>query len=120
MVRGARRDSGVRTSSGVGPLPQPRAQTACLRSPFAHAEFRIVDTAAASQMEGVVAVLTAAEIDSVCKGWQCASRAYPGLVSPPQHALARDRAAYQGEPVAMVVATSRARAEDAVERIEVE
>jgi carbon-monoxide dehydrogenase large subunit len=93
---------------------------AFLRSPFPHAEFRIVDTGAASQMEGVVAVLTAAEIDSVCKGWQCVSRAYPGLISPPQHPLARDRAAYQGEPVAMVVATSRARAEDAVERIEVD
>src|SRR6266545_4687057 len=38
----------------------------------------------------------------------------------PQFALCRDRARYVGESVAMVVADSRARAEDAAERIEVD
>ena len=43
-----------------------------------------------------------------------------GLKSAPQHALAIDRVRWQGEPVAAVVATSRALAEDAAERIVVE
>ncbi len=42
------------------------------------------------------------------------------MKSAPQHAMAVDRACWQGEPVAAVVAHSRAEAEDAVELLEVE
>ncbi len=42
------------------------------------------------------------------------------LFSPQQHALAFNRAAFQGEPIAMVLAHSRAQAEDALELIEIE
>src|SRR5262249_27294427 len=45
---------------------------------------------------------------------------FPGLVSPEQRPLALKRAAYQGEPIVMALAVSRAVAEDALELIEVE
>jgi aerobic carbon-monoxide dehydrogenase large subunit len=93
---------------------------AFLRSPYPHAAFTFTSTQAAAALPGVAAVLTAAEIDTVCKPWRCESRAFPGLVSPEQRPLARDRASYQGEPVAMIVAESRALAEDALELIEVD
>jgi len=43
-----------------------------------------------------------------------------GLKSAPQHAIAIDRACWQGEAVAAVVATCRALAEDAAEAVVVE
>jgi carbon-monoxide dehydrogenase large subunit len=93
---------------------------AFLRSPFAHASFQVTDTAEAAGIDGVVAVLTAAELEPVCTGWKTVSRSFPGLVSPEQRPLAAGRAVYQGEPIAMVIAASRAIAEDALERIAVE
>ena len=44
----------------------------------------------------------------------------PGMKSPEQRALPRDRAAFQGEPIVLVVAHSRAIAEDALELITIE
>lgn len=93
---------------------------AFLRSPFPQARFRITDLAEARALPGVAAVLTEADLAPVCQPWQTVSAAFPGMVSPPQRALAKDYAAYQGEPVAMVLAASRAVAEDAAERIVVE
>lgn len=89
---------------------------AFLRSPYPHAAFKI-DATDAAAIEGVVCVLTSDEIDQVCRSWRCVSHSFPGMVSPEQRPLARDRAVYQGEPVALVIAHSRAVAEDAVERI---
>ena len=48
-------------------------------------------------------------------GWQI-----PGMVEPPRWALARDTVRHVGEPVAAVFAETRARAEDAAERVAVE
>jgi carbon-monoxide dehydrogenase large subunit len=93
---------------------------AFLRSPHAHATFKIVDTARASAIRGVVRVLTAEDIDTVCTPWNCVLENAPDLKSPIQRPLARDRAAFQGETIALVVAQSRAIAEDALEHIEVE
>ena len=93
---------------------------AFLRSPHPHASFAITDTAAAAAHSGVVRVLTADDIDEVCSSWKCVLRNAPDLVSPEQRALARDRAAFQGEPIAMVIARSRAIAEDALELISVD
>ncbi len=93
---------------------------AFLRSPYPHAGFRITGTAAASALPGVVAVLTEADLAPVCQPWQTRTGSAPGMVSPTQRALAKDEACYQGEPIAMVLALSRAVAEDAAELIEVE
>jgi aerobic carbon-monoxide dehydrogenase large subunit len=92
---------------------------AFLRSPFPHAEFTLGDLSRAASLAGVIAVLSAAELDSICRPWRCESKLFPGLVSPEQRPLALARAAYQGEPVAMVLAVSRAIAEDAIELIDV-
>jgi aerobic carbon-monoxide dehydrogenase large subunit len=93
---------------------------AFLRSPHANAMFAIGEISAALSMDGVLHVLTAADLDAVCRPWTCVSRSFPGMVSPEQRALAKDRAIYQGEPVAIVLARSRAIAEDALERIVVD
>jgi carbon-monoxide dehydrogenase large subunit len=92
-------------------------QTAFLRSPLPHARFAL-DVAPALAIPGVEAVLTAAELEAVCRPWRTESRAFTGLHSPPQGPLAKDRATWQGEPVAMVLAASRGIAEDAAEAIE--
>ena len=91
---------------------------AFLRSPYPHARFAF--TGLPTTMPGVAAVLTAADLRGVCSGWRCPTLAFPGLVSPEQLPLADERAAYQGEPVALVLADSRAVAEDALECIGVD
>ncbi|WP_043829359.1 xanthine dehydrogenase family protein molybdopterin-binding subunit [Muricoccus aerilatus] len=90
---------------------------AFLRSPFPHAAFRISDREAARTLPGVRAVLTAEDLVPACRSWRTQSLAFAGLVSPVQGPLARERAVYQGEPVALVLAASRAIAEDALELI---
>lgn len=91
-----------------------------LRSPYAHAEILAVDVAAASAHPGVARVLVWSDLAAVCKPWKTTSKAFPGLQSPVQYPLASARLAYQGEPVALVLARSRAVAEDAAELIDVD
>jgi aerobic carbon-monoxide dehydrogenase large subunit len=88
------------------------------RSPFPHARIRGVDTSAAAALPGVVAVLTAADLDGVA--YPMTQPAPEGLTSPGYPALARDKARMVGDPVALVLATSRAVAEDACELVEVD
>ncbi len=89
---------------------------AFVRSPHAHA--RILDIAAPARPG--VRVVTGREIAGICAPWRGTADHLPGLVSPPQYPLAVDRAAWQGEPVAAVVAGSRAAAEDAAEDVRVD
>jgi aerobic carbon-monoxide dehydrogenase large subunit len=97
---------------------------AFLRSPHAHARITRVDVSAAREREGVVAAYSAADLGHY---WQPG----PLLVPPPpvadlefhartQVPLAKDKVRHVGEPVALVVATSRYLAEDAIEAIEVD
>jgi carbon-monoxide dehydrogenase large subunit len=101
---------------------------AFLRSPHAHARVRAIRTDAARSMPGVVAVFTFHDLERWMKPLPLFGAVPPGLAAAirfdihqaPQYALCRDRAVYVGEIAAMVVADSRARAEDAVDRIEVD
>ncbi len=93
---------------------------AFLRSPHAHARIVSIALDQARLLPGVSAVYTADEILSVCKPWTTTFKLIPGHRSPPQPALAQERALWQGQPVALVIAASRAIAEDAVALIEVE
>ena len=101
---------------------------AFLRSPHAHARITRIRTDAAQAMPGVVAVFIHADLARWMKPLPLFGTAPPGLAAAvkfeirqtPQYALAKDRVRYVGEIVAMVVATDRGRAEDAVEAIEVE
>jgi 2-furoyl-CoA dehydrogenase large subunit len=88
---------------------------AVLRSPFAHARIARLDTSAASELPGVVGVLTGADVAEL-------SRPFPaGIESPiPQYAAAHETVRFVGEPVAVVVARDRYVAEDALELIDVE
>ena len=105
----------------VDDLVLPRmVDAAFIRSPFAHADVLGIDTAAARAVPGVIAVVTGAEIAERMTPWMGVMENQPALKSMPQYALAVDRALWQGEPVAVVVAETRAIAEDAAERVVVD
>jgi aerobic carbon-monoxide dehydrogenase large subunit len=98
--------------------PPGAAQVAFVRSPFAHA--RIGGIEAPAELEGVFAVITAADLEARVRdlpvmgiqGGEVAGEGHP--------VLARDEVRYAGQPVAAVLAESRALAEDAAELVEVD
>jgi carbon-monoxide dehydrogenase large subunit len=90
-----------------------------VRSPHPHAEIVSIDTAAAKHAPGVVAVFTAVEINPRCEPFIGVALHRPGHRSPPQRLFAAERALWQGQPVAVVVAESRAEAEDAAELVDI-
>jgi len=93
---------------------------AFLRSPHAHARITAIDTAPARALPGVVAVWTGAEMAQHVTPWVAVLTHLSGMRSPPQPPMAVDRVRWAGEPVAMVVARTRAEAEDALAAIAVE
>jgi carbon-monoxide dehydrogenase large subunit len=96
------------------------AHVVFFRSPHAHARVRRLDLGAAKAMPGVIAVVDGRALAQYCKPWVGVLGHLKGIKSPPQHAIAIDRACWQGEAVAAVVAETRAQAEDAAEHIEAE
>ena len=92
-----------------------------VRSPYGHAKILSIDVDAAKNHPGVALVMTGAELSEMCTGpWIGTLVCFEGMKSAPQYAMAVDRACWQGEPVVMVVAGSRAVAEDAAELVSVE
>lgn len=77
---------------------------------FAHARITRIDTAAARKIPGVVAVLTADDLPT--RNRQPSSRQTT--------TLAREVVRYRGEPVALVLATSLAAAEDGVAALQID
>src|SRR6187551_4090249 len=105
----------------VSDVTLPRmAHVAYVRSPHAHARIVAIDTAAAKQAAGVVAVVTGAELAKVITPWVGVLTHLKGIKSAPQHAIAVDRACWSGEAVCAVVARSRAEAEDGCELVAVD
>jgi carbon-monoxide dehydrogenase large subunit len=96
------------------------AHVVFFRSPHAHARIKRLDFKAASRAPGVIAVLDGRAVAEYCTPWVAVLAHLKGIKSPPQHALAIERACWQGEPVAAVVAESRSQAEDAAALIEAE
>jgi aerobic carbon-monoxide dehydrogenase large subunit len=90
-----------------------------LRSPYPHARIRGIDSSAALAVDGVRAVLTGADLPEDV-GPQPCNHLFHGQRETPYFALARERARYVGEPVAIVVAESQYVAEDARELIVVD
>src|SRR2546427_693100 len=82
-----------------------------LRSPHAHARINSVDTAAASAMPGVIAVVTGELMAQHKLAWM------PTLSYDTQAVLATDKVRFQGQEVAAVVAETKAQAEDARDAI---
>jgi aerobic carbon-monoxide dehydrogenase large subunit len=94
-----------------------------VRSPHAFARIRSVDTGAAAAAPGVLAVLTSADIvgtGSVARPVPQTGLDGAPLKVPHRPALAGERVLHAGEPVALVVAETRAQAQDAAELVEVE
>ncbi|HEU4352244.1 MAG TPA: xanthine dehydrogenase family protein, partial [Burkholderiales bacterium] len=96
------------------------AHAAFFRSPYAHARIKRLDFAKALKQPGVVGVFDGRAVAEYCKPWVAVLAHLKGIKSPPQHAIAIERACWQGEACAAVVAESRSQAEDAVALIEAE
>jgi carbon-monoxide dehydrogenase large subunit len=94
------------------------AHVAFLRSPYAHAKIRQLDFADARKAAGVIGVFDGRAVAEYCTPWVAVLGHLQGIKSAPQHAVAIDRACWQGEAVAAVVAQTRSQAEDAVALIE--
>jgi aerobic carbon-monoxide dehydrogenase large subunit len=94
-------------------------EAAFLRSDFAHARILGIDTSAALDLPGVVAVFTGEDLRPMMKPMP-AKVAHPDLQEIPRLPMALDAAHYVGELVAVVVATNRYIAEDALELIDVD
>jgi aerobic carbon-monoxide dehydrogenase large subunit len=98
--------------------PPGAAHVAFVRSPFAHA--RLAGVGAPDGADGVVTVITAADLEGRAgdlpvqgfEGGRVAGEGHP--------VLARAEVRYAGQPVAAVLAESRALAEDAAELVEVD
>ena len=93
---------------------------AFVRSPHAHAHIRRIDGDEASRRTGAVRVVTGADLAAVCEPMIAIAAHRPGHKSAPQPPMAQGTAFWQGQPVAAVVAESRAAAEDAADLVVVE
>lgn len=107
------------TATYVDDIQMPGMHHACiLRSPHAAARIRGIHAGAARSHPGVVAVFTGADISGV--GPVPCGASLPGLRVPNHTILATDRVYFVGHPVAVVVASDRYIAADAVDLIEVD
>ncbi|WP_116598458.1 xanthine dehydrogenase family protein molybdopterin-binding subunit [Primorskyibacter marinus] len=94
-----------------------------LRSDVAHGRITNIDTAAASEMPGVVRIFTGADfegIGSIPCGWQVTDRFGEVMHEPPHPVLAQGKVRHVGDPIAAIVADSLAEARDAAEAIELD
>jgi len=87
-----------------------------VRSPFAHARIRGVNTKRAESMPGVTAVVSANDLSDVSPFPDFFENAKPVRGFP----LCKDRARYVGAPVVAVAARDRYLAEDAAEMVEID
>ncbi len=103
----------------VDDIQMPGMLHACiLRSPHGAANIKSVDIAAALAHPGVAAVYVGKDTEKV--GPVPCGASLPGLRVPHHYVLAIDRVYFIGHPVAVVVATDKYIARDAVDLIEVE
>jgi len=94
-----------------------------VRSPHAFAEIRSIATDTARAAAGVLAVLTAHDVDGIGNVSQhppLAGRGGKPLVVPHRPALAGKTVRHVGEPVALIVGETLAAAQDAAELVSVE
>ncbi|MBI4257474.1 MAG: xanthine dehydrogenase family protein [Thaumarchaeota archaeon] len=87
-----------------------------LRSPYASAKIKSIDTSEAEKSPGVVAVLTGQQAKKFSKPW----RHYLSPIPEYVYAFGVDRVKYVGQEVAAVAATDPGIAEDALDLINVE
>src|SRR5262245_37270676 len=85
-----------------------------VRSPFAHARIKKIDTAKALAVPGVLAVITGQDLAKYNLHWM------PTLMSDTQMVLPVEKVMYQAQEVAAVLATTRYAAADGMAAVEVE
>ncbi|MEP6813686.1 MAG: xanthine dehydrogenase family protein molybdopterin-binding subunit, partial [Actinomycetota bacterium] len=94
---------------------------ALVRSPYAHARITGVDVSKALAADGVVAAFSGQDLaDDIAAGLPCAWPVTEEIKLPTHWPLARDKARYAGDGVAVVLAESRALAKDAAELVQVD
>ena len=107
------------TATYVDDIKMPGMHHACiLRSPHGAAKIRSINIKPAQDLPGVAAVFTGKDVEGV--GPVPCGASLPGLRVPPHSILAKDRVYFIGHPVAVVVATDRYIAADALDLIEVD
>ena len=85
-----------------------------VRSSHAHALIKSIDTEAALKVPGVLAVVTAKELEPLSLHWM------PTLAGDMAAVLADKKVHFQNQEIAFVVATDRYAATDGVQKVEVE
>src|SRR6266851_861888 len=85
-----------------------------VRSPFAHAKIKSINTDKALKVPGVLAVITGETLAKYNLHWM------PTLMSDTQMVLPTEKVMYQAQEVAAVIATDRYAAADGVEAVEVD
>lgn len=115
-------DNRLLTGAGtfVDDVQRPGMLHACfVRSPFAHATIKGIDTSAALALPGVRAVFTAADLNGdVIEAWHAV--AGKDVADTPRPPLAEGVVKFVGDPVALVIAENRYVAEDAVDLVDVD
>ena len=96
------------------------AHAVIVRSAHAHARLRRVDLGRALAHPGVLGGVTGADFGETLRTIPIRSGPRPSLAPFLQYPIARARVRYVGEPVAVLVATDRACAEDARELVEID
>jgi aerobic carbon-monoxide dehydrogenase large subunit len=96
-----------------------------VRSPHAHAELRGIDAKQAKAAPGVVAVYTGADlaasgVGGLPCGWGVKNKDGSPMAEPPHPVLASGRVRHVGDPVAIVIAATKAEAEEAADLVDVD
>lgn len=99
--------------------PENTLHMAVLRSPHAHARIVNIELSKVQQFPGVIAAVSFEQLGSMGKKLPMLVP-HPALRSETPYPLAKNKVRYVGEPLVVVVATSRYVAEDALELIDVE
>src|SRR5437868_933041 len=109
------------TGSYVDDIPQTAVvHMHVVRSTEAHARILSIETGRAREADGVLAVFTGKDLKSEFNAPLPVTVCFvPDKKYPNHYPIAVDKVLYAGEPVAIVLATSRAAAEDAGERIDI-
>src|SRR5262249_31364861 len=85
-----------------------------VRSPYAHATIKNIDTSKALAIPGVLAVITGKDLAAYNLHWM------PTLMSDTQMVLPVEKVMYQAQEVAAVLATERYIAADGIDAVEID
>jgi aerobic carbon-monoxide dehydrogenase large subunit len=128
--QGGTRREDIRFLTGQGRyladiLPDDALHAVFLRAPVAHARITALEVAEARDMPGIRAIWTAAELDAAGVTGSVLGITLPDQrggkgAAPHRPALAREIMRHVGEPVALILAETRAQALDALDAIVLE